>query len=113
MSEEEKFECSCGCGHEHHHDDDCDCGCEHTMILTLDDGTEMECHVIGIFEVGDKEYIALLPIDDETVLIYQYDETEENVELSLIEDDEEYEEVTKVFFEIFNDEGDFEAEEEE
>ncbi len=112
MSEEEKFECGCGCGHEHHHDD-CDCGCEHTMILTLDDGTEMECNVIGIFEVGDKEYIALLPIDDETVLIYQYEETEENVELSLIEDDEEYEEVTKAFFEIFNDEGDFEAEEEE
>ena len=50
--------------------------------------------------------------DDETVLIYQYEETEEDVALSLIEDDEEYEEVTNAFFEIFNDEGDFEAEEE-
>ena len=28
----------CGCGHDHEHDD---CDCEDTMIITLDDGTEL------------------------------------------------------------------------
>lgn len=34
-----------------------------TVTLTLDDGTDLECVVLTIFEAGDKEYIALLPLD--------------------------------------------------
>lgn len=34
---------------------------EMTVTLTLDDGTELECVVLTIFEAGEKEYIALLP----------------------------------------------------
>ena len=40
-------------------------GEEMTVTLTLDDGKELECVVLTIFPAGDKEYIALLPIDDE------------------------------------------------
>ena len=36
---------------------------EMTVTLTLDDGTELECVVLTIFEAADKEYIALLPLD--------------------------------------------------
>lgn len=36
---------------------------EMTVTLTLDDGTELECVVLTIFEAGEKEYIALLPLD--------------------------------------------------
>ena len=74
MSEEK---CSCGCGHDHDHDVE-ELGLE-TVTLTLDDDTELECAVIGIFDVEGiegKEYIALLPEDDETVLIYEYKELE-------------------------------------
>lgn len=35
---------------------------EMTVTLTLDDGTELECVVLTIFEAGEKEYIALLPL---------------------------------------------------
>ena len=40
-----------------------DNGEEMTVTLTLDDGTELECVVLTIFEAADKEYIALLPLD--------------------------------------------------
>ena len=36
---------------------------EMTVTLTLDDGTDLECVVLTIFEAADKEYIALLPLD--------------------------------------------------
>ena len=36
---------------------------EMTVTLTLDDDTELECVVLTIFEAGDREYIALLPME--------------------------------------------------
>ena len=103
MSEEK---CSCGCGHDHDHDIE-ELGLE-TVTLTLDDDTELECAVIGIFDVEGiegKEYIALLPEDDETVLIYEYKELEdEEIDLNTIEDDAEFEKVSAAFDSIFDDE---------
>ena len=67
--------CGCGCGHDHEHEEDV-MDLE-TMFLTLDDDTEMECGILGVFEVEGlegKEYIALLPLEDETVLLYEYKE---------------------------------------
>lgn len=80
---------------------------EPTVILTLEDGSEMECAVLTIFEVEEKEYIALFPLDgkdDADILLYGYknlgvnEETgEEDLDLLYIEDDEEYEKVSDVF----------------
>ncbi|WIV13930.1 DUF1292 domain-containing protein [Proteiniborus sp. MB09-C3] len=84
------------------------------MTLTLDDGTDMECQVLGVFGVEDEEYIALLPLDDENVLLYKYGETEEGIELENIEDDSEYELVVEAFYELFgDDEDDYDEEEDE
>ena len=96
------------------HDCDCgdDCGCDEEMEimhLVLDDDTEVDCYVLGVFDVKDNEYIALIPEDTEDVLLYKYSETEEGVELDNIEDDDEYEEVGKIFDELFAEE--FEDEE--
>lgn len=83
------------------------------LNIVLDDGEELPCEVIGIFEVEGKEYIALLPEDDDRVLIYIYNEIgEDDVDLQNIEDDAEFARVTDAFWEIFGDE-DFEAVEEE
>ncbi len=103
MSEEK---CSCGCGHDHDHDmEDQELD---TMTLTLDDDTEIECAVLGVFQVEDiegKEYIALLPEDDETVLIYEYKELDgDEVELLTIEDDDEFDKVSAAFDSLFDDE---------
>lgn len=80
------------------------------LNITLEDGQEMPSEVIGIFEVDGSEYIALLPEDDDRVLIYRYQEiNDDEIDLQNIEDDAEFEKVTSVFWEIFGDE-DFEQE---
>lgn len=73
------------------------------VTLTLDDDTEVECIVITIFEADGKDYIALLPIDDENedegeVYLYRYSEDAEgNPILDNIESDDEYEVVADRF----------------
>ena len=82
-----------------------------TVTLTLDDDSTVECAIVGIFDAGEKEYIALLPLEDETVLIYEYNEKEDgDVELGLIEDDDVFEKVSNTFYEIWDDEEDDEEE---
>ncbi|MCI8341865.1 MAG: DUF1292 domain-containing protein [Firmicutes bacterium] len=99
--------------------DNLNCNCDHehdemeTMTLTLDDDTELECGIIGVFEVEDKEYIALLPVDDETVLIYEYSENGEEIELGLIEDDIVFEKVSNTFYDLWEEEDSEELEETE
>ena len=87
---------------------------EDDMIVTLelDDGTEIECAILTIFEVKDTDYIALIPLDENgegneegEVLIYRYAEDGEgNPALSNIEDDEEYEIVAERFDELLDEE---------
>lgn len=81
---------------------------EMTVTLTLDDGTELECVVLTIFEAGDKEYIALLPLDgqeseDGEVYLYRYTEDADgNPDLENILSDEEYEIVADAFDELLD-----------
>lgn len=91
---------------EHTHDHNCDCGCneEVTVTLTLDNDEVLECAVLTIYSVDDKEYIALLPLDEEgnneegDVFIYRYVETEDGEPtLENIEDDDEYEAAADAF----------------
>ena len=68
------------------------------VTLTLDNDEELECLVITIYEAAGKEYIALLPLDengeneDGEVYLYRYLGSENgDPELEYIVDDEEYE----------------------
>lgn len=91
--------CGCGCG-DHDHE-------EEIMTITLEDGKEVDCAIIAIFPVEEKEYIALLPLEnqeDGEVYLYGFEEYEDgSFELLSIESDEEYEQVTKAFDEILDD----------
>lgn len=71
-----------------------------TVTLTYDDGTEDECFVLDIFtieELGDQEYIALLPVsaaesdeEESEIFIYRYSEGEgDDIDLEAIEDEDE------------------------
>ena len=46
------------------------------ITLTLDDDSEVDCAILAIFPVNGKDYIALLPLDeeedDDEVLIYRF-----------------------------------------
>ena len=81
---------------------------EMTVTLTLDDGTELECVVLTIFEDGEKEYIALLPLDgreaeDGEVYLYRYvEDINGNPDLENIDSDEEYEIVADAFDELLD-----------
>ena len=81
---------------------------EMTVTLTLDDGTELECVGLTIFEAGEKEYIALLPLDgreaeDGEVYLYRYvEDINGNPDLENIDSDEEYEIVADAFDELLD-----------
>lgn len=104
---------NCNCN-EHDHD----CGCNQDneemreMTLLLDDDKELKCNVLGIFACGEKEYIALLPKDEEDVLLYGFEEKGEEVELTNIEDDEEFDMVSESFWNMVDEEADEEMYEE-
>ena len=85
------------------------------VTLDLDDGSSVECQILTIFEADGRDYIALLPLDengddneDGEVFIYRYSEDAEgNPSLENIEDDDEYEVVSDRFDELL-DEAEFE-----
>ena len=86
---------------------------EITVTLTLDNDEVLECAVLTIYEAGGRQYIALLPLDENgeeggDVYIYRYIETDpENPDLENIEDDEEYE-IAADAFDEWLDEQEFE-----
>jgi len=69
------------------------------LTLEFDDGGEIECEIMGVFDCDGKEYIALLPEDGtDDVYIYGYEEIdEEEFELIDIDSDEEFERVVAEF----------------
>ena len=86
---------------------------EITVTLTLDNDEVLECAVLTIYEAGGRQYIALLPLDENgeeegDVYIYRYIETDpENPDLENIEDDDEYE-IAADAFDEWLDEQEFE-----
>ncbi len=85
---------------------------EMTVELELDDGQIVNCAIITILTVDKKDYIALLPLDengnneDGEVWFYQYEEDENNPEaepkLTYIEDEQEYDNVADAFDEYLD-----------
>jgi uncharacterized protein YrzB (UPF0473 family) len=93
---------SCGCGEDHDHDHEHH---QHTVTIELETGEEMECPIIEIFEVNEKEYIALLHPEEEIAMLYGFLDYEDgSIELTEITSDEEYELVSKVFDTLFDEE---------
>ena len=72
------------------------------ITLEFDDGVEVECEIMGVFEYDGEEYIALIPDDDtDDVYIYGYKEVgEDEFELVDIDDDAEFEKVVAEFDKI-------------
>jgi len=61
------------------------------------DDSKLECDVLDIFEIREESYIALLPLQSETAMLYGFTEDDRGPQLRNIETDEEYEAVSKVF----------------
>lgn len=76
------------------------------ITLEFDDGVEVECEIMGVFDCEGKEYIALIPGDGtDDVYLYGYKEVgEDEFELVDIDDDKEFEKVAGEFEKISVDE---------
>ena len=85
---------------------------EMTVDITLENDEVVTCAVITILEVEGKDYIVLLPLDEDgnnddgEVWFYGYsenpDDPNEEPELTYIEDDDEYESVAEAFDEYLD-----------
>jgi len=87
-----------GCGNDHDHDHEAH---DHDKIyLETENGEELECDVLGIFEFEGQEYIAIIPVDSETAYLYRYSEVDEEPALNQIESEEEYTKVSDHFMQL-------------
>ncbi len=76
-----------------------------TVTLTLENDEELECAVLTIFKSDGRQYIALLPLDengdsdDGQVYLYRFIDNGEDEEPGLenILEDEEFERVSEAF----------------
>ncbi|MCQ2549673.1 MAG: DUF1292 domain-containing protein [Lachnospiraceae bacterium] len=92
-----------------------------TITLTLDDDTELECGVLATFPVDGKQYIAVVPVDengefaeDAELYFYQFEDLgNDELNLIAIESDEEFEAVADAFDELLDEEEFEEAEAED
>lgn len=67
------------------------------ITLDYEDGSSVECEIVGVFEVEGKEYIALFDEESEDIILYRYIEVDcENFELEDIPE-EEFDAVSEVF----------------
>lgn len=74
------------------------------VTLTLDDNKDVDCAVLCVFPVGDNEYIALTPLEEDgteneegTVYIYKFTLIDGQPDLQNIDSDEEYEAAADAF----------------
>ena len=85
---------------------------EMTVDIELETGETVNCAIITILEVDGRDYIVLLPLDEDgenedgEVWFYRYsenpDDPNEEPELEYIEDDDEYENVAEAFDEYLD-----------
>ena len=79
---------------------------EDIITLEFDDDTAVDCYVMGTFELGSKEYIALAPEDGtDDVYIYGYKQvSDDEFEIIEIESEEEFDAAAAEFDAIMEDE---------
>lgn len=83
---------------------------EDTITLYLDNNVEVECDILAIFPIKQQFYIALMPqkhiegYEPGEYFLYRYQSDGENIELSDLESDDEWEAVEDKFEELLDEE---------
>lgn len=85
----------CGCGHDHEHE-------EHVFLVTDEEGKEREMVMVYTFESEEQVYAVLLDRNDPESdgVIFRIEEENEEAFLVGIEDDAEWDRVTRIYEEI-------------
>ena len=88
------------------HGEGCTCGCQSAnkddmnITLEFDDGEKVVVEPLFIFNLDGKDYIALVPAEEESddVYLYKYNELpNDEFEFLDIEDDDEFDQVSAEF----------------
>lgn len=83
---------------------------EDTITLYLENNQEVECDILAIFPYQERFYIALMPktslegYEEGEYFLYRYASDGDNIELSDIESEEEWEAVEDQFEELLDEE---------
>ena len=104
MNDNDHENCGCGCDSGDFESLDHDAADAPMLKLELDDGSVINCSILGNFEMNDISYIALVPEDEDEILLYRSEELDSGFKLDNIESEDEYELVAERFFELFSDE---------
>ena len=78
-----------------------------TLTIELDDGRVMDCDVLYCYTIGEQQYIALAPTDEENIediYLYRFKEVDGEPVLTCIESDDEYEAAADRFDELLDEE---------
>jgi len=92
---EHKHGDDCGCGHDHDHE-------EHVFLVSDDEGVEREMVMVFTFESDEQVYAVLLDRNnpESDGIIFRIEEENDEAFLVGIEDDAEWDRVTKIYEEI-------------
>ncbi len=76
-----------------------------TIMIPLEDGSEMECAIMDEFEAEGRNYVVLSPVEEGDVIgddeyLYRYEEDGDDMILSYIEDDDELERISDLYAEM-------------
>jgi hypothetical protein len=88
---------------EHIHDDD-NMEDENSRIITLDmeDGSQKDFIALDIISHEGENYIALSEVGSMDYDVLRFVEVDDSLELSIIEEDDEYEKIAELFTQHFN-----------
>lgn len=70
---------------------------ELTYTLTAEDGSDIVCEFLDLIPYGKKEYIVLLPEDEEDVFILEVKDNGKEEEYLPVEDDDLLDELFELF----------------
>ncbi len=71
------------------------------ISLEMEDGSQKDFVALDIISHEGQNYIALSEVGSMEYDVLRFEEVEDSLELSIIEDDEEYERIAEVFTEHF------------
>ncbi|MDD7766370.1 MULTISPECIES: DUF1292 domain-containing protein [Anaerococcus] len=74
------------------------------IILTDENNNEVEFNLIDTFGVDDKDYVALEPIDEDFILIFEMMKSKDSVSFKAIDNNKELDEIVKIYEEMKEDE---------
>jgi len=89
-----------------------------TVLLEFEDGHAEECEILDTIEIEGKTYVALMPLDKDEYMVFEFKlgEVQDEIEIINISDPNVYQNVVRTFEELFefdDDDDDFDEDDDD